>query len=134
MARQSQLPPTDQQVWRSRQQPWTKTPSSCSSEGGDQVLLSADGNVVGIEPVTFDPRAGVVEYAEFLTAAAAQVLTAAGTYPLPVSHPFGPPVVTGTSITVEAMLNQPTRITRMVMDLTRERFIADKIFTNGGGV
>jgi len=98
------------------------------------VLLSADGNVVGIEPVTFDPRAGVVEYAEFLTAAAAQVLTAAGTYPLPVSHPFGPPVVTGTSITVEAMLNQPTRITRMVMDLTRERFIADKIFTNGGGV
>lgn len=98
------------------------------------MLLSADGNVVGIEPVTFDPRAGIVEYAEFLTAAAAQVLTAAGTYPLPVSHPFGPPVVTGTSITVEAMLNQPTRITRMVMDLTRERFIADRIFTNGGGV
>jgi hypothetical protein len=70
----------------------------------------------------------------------AQILTAQGIqgavprYPLPVSHPFGPPVVSGTSITVENMLNQPTRITRMVMDITRERFIADRIFANGGGV
>jgi hypothetical protein len=98
------------------------------------MLLDANGSVVAIEPVTFDRSAGVVEYAEYLTAAAAQVLTAAGTYPMPVSHPFGPPVVSGTSVTVEAMLNQPTRITRMVMDLTRQRFIADQIFANGGGV
>ena len=98
------------------------------------MLLSADGNVVGIEPVTFDRHAGVQSYEGFLTAAAAQILNAAGSYPMPVSHPFGPPVISGTSITVEAMLAQPVRITRMVMDLTRERFIADKIFTNGGGV
>jgi hypothetical protein len=55
-------------------------------------------------------------------------------YPLAPSHPFAPPQIQGTKITVEQMLKQPTRITRMVMDLTRERFIADRIFANGGGV
>lgn len=55
-------------------------------------------------------------------------------YPLAPSHPFAPPVVTGTTITVDQMLKQPTRINRMVMDITRERFIADRIFANGGGV
>lgn len=98
------------------------------------MLLDANGSVVAIEPVTFDPMAGIDTYEDFLAAAAAQVLTAAGTYPMPVSHPFGPPTVSGTSITVEAMLAQPTRITRMIMDLTRQRFIADQIFANGGGV
>jgi hypothetical protein len=70
----------------------------------------------------------VLSYEGFVTAMPAV------RYPMPVSHPFGPPVVSGTSVTVEAMLNQPTRITRMVMDLTRQRFIADQIFANGGGV
>ena len=37
-------------------------------------------------------------------------------------------------MTVETMLAQPTRITRMVMDITRERFIADRLFASGGGV
>jgi hypothetical protein len=32
------------------------------------------------------------------------------------------------------MLKQPTRVTRMIMDITRERFIADRIFASGGGV
>jgi hypothetical protein len=32
------------------------------------------------------------------------------------------------------MLKSPTRITRMIMDITRERFIADRIFASGGGV
>jgi hypothetical protein len=51
-----------------------------------------------------------------------------------VPHPLGPPVVSGTTITVDTMLNQPTRITRMIMDLTQQRFIADRIFANAGGV
>lgn len=78
----------------------------------------------------------ITSYLEKINASAAQVLTAAGgqTYPLPVSHPFGPPVISGTNVTVEQMLAQPVRITRMVMDLTRERFIADRIFARGGGV
>lgn len=32
------------------------------------------------------------------------------------------------------MLNQPTRITRMIMDLSLQRFIADRVFASGGGV
>jgi hypothetical protein len=59
---------------------------------------------------------------------------AATAYAMPTSHPLGPPTVSGPNITVETMLAQPTRITRMVMDITRERFIADRLFASGGGV
>lgn len=52
----------------------------------------------------------------------------------PVQHPLGPPVVSGSTITVDTMLNQPTRITRMIMDMTLQRFIADRVFSSGGGV
>lgn len=55
-------------------------------------------------------------------------------YPLAPSHPFAAPTISGTTITVDQMLRQPTRINRMIMDITRERFIADRIFANGGGV
>lgn len=54
--------------------------------------------------------------------------------PSSVAHPLGPPVVNGTSITVDMMLQQPTRITRMISDLSLQRFIADRVFANGGGV
>jgi hypothetical protein len=54
-----------------------------------------------------------------------------GTNPV---HPLGPPQVSGTNITVDTMLNQPTRITRMIMDLTLQRFIMDRIFSSAGGV
>lgn len=52
----------------------------------------------------------------------------------PVAHPLGPPSLSGADITVDLMLNQPTRITRMIMDLTLQRFIADRIFASAGGV
>jgi hypothetical protein len=52
----------------------------------------------------------------------------------PVQHPLGPPVVSGNTITVDTHLQQPTRITRMIMDMTLQRFIADRIFTSAGGV
>jgi hypothetical protein len=51
-----------------------------------------------------------------------------------VQHPLGPPVVTGTTVTVDTMLQQPTRVTRMIMDLSLQRFIADRIFASAGGV
>src|SRR3954447_12651873 len=51
-----------------------------------------------------------------------------------VAHPLGPPTIAGTTITVDTMLNQPTRITRMIMDLTLQRFIADRVFASAGGV
>src|SRR5262245_49833950 len=49
-------------------------------------------------------------------------------------HPLGPPTISGTNITVDLMLNQPTRITRMISDLTLQRFLADRIFASAGGV
>jgi hypothetical protein len=49
-------------------------------------------------------------------------------------HPLGPPTSSGTLITVDMMLQQPTRITAMVMDLSLQKFVADQIFTSGGGV
>lgn len=51
-----------------------------------------------------------------------------------VAHPLGPPTVSGNNITVDTMLQQPTRVTRMIMDLTLQRFIADRVFANAGGV
>jgi hypothetical protein len=52
----------------------------------------------------------------------------------PVAHPLGPPTVSGASITMDMALNSPTRITRTIMDLTLQRFFADRVFTSGGGV
>lgn len=49
-------------------------------------------------------------------------------------HPLGPPTISGNNLTVDTMLNQPTRITRMIMDLSLQRFIADRVFASSGGV
>lgn len=49
-------------------------------------------------------------------------------------HPLAPPTLTGNTVSVDVMLKQPTRITKMIMDLTLQRFIADRIFSNGGSV
>lgn len=51
-----------------------------------------------------------------------------------VAHPLAPPSLSGNNITVDTMLNQPTRITRMLMDLTKQKFIIDRVFTSAGGV
>jgi hypothetical protein len=69
-----------------------------------------------------------------ILASEGKVNAAAVSYSVAPSHPFGPPKVVGNTITVEAMLKSPTRITRMIMDLTAERFIADRLFANGGSV
>jgi hypothetical protein len=68
---------------------------------------------------------------------AARAYVAAQSQPLgpsQVAHPLGPPTVSGTRVTVDMMLNQATRITRMISDLSLQRFIADRVFANGGGV
>lgn len=49
-------------------------------------------------------------------------------------HPLGPPTVNGNELTVDMALQQPTRVTRMIMDLSLQRFIADRIFASAGGV
>src|SRR3954447_22372491 len=58
----------------------------------------------------------------------------AASVPAQVAHPLGPPTVTGTKISVDTMLKAPTRITRMIMDMTLQRFVADRIYSSGGGV
>jgi hypothetical protein len=58
----------------------------------------------------------------------------ASLFPNPVAHPLGPPTISGTTMTVDLALNTPTRVTRTLMDLTLQRFFADRVFTNAGGV
>lgn len=55
------------------------------------------------------------------------------TLPSP-THPLGPPSISGSDITVDIGLQQPTRITKTLEDLTLQKFLVDKVFTNGGGV
>lgn len=50
------------------------------------------------------------------------------------SHPLGPPTVSGPNLTVDLALQNPTRITRMIEDLTLQRFLLDRVFGNGGSV
>ena len=52
----------------------------------------------------------------------------------PVAHPLAAPTITGTNITVDLMLQQPTRITQFIMDITLQRFVLDRLFTSPGGV
>lgn len=51
-----------------------------------------------------------------------------------VAHPLAPPTISGNNVTVDTMLNQPTRVTRMLMDLTKQKFIIDRVFASAGGV
>jgi len=51
-----------------------------------------------------------------------------------IEHPLGAPTVTGTEISMDLLLQQPVRITRMIMDMSLQRFVADRIFASGGGV
>ncbi|MBN9791288.1 hypothetical protein DMP17_22155 [Pseudonocardia sp. TMWB2A] len=54
--------------------------------------------------------------------------------PAPVSYPLGPPSYQGNTLTVDTALQQPTRVTRRIADLTLQRFIVSEIFANDGGV
>jgi hypothetical protein len=50
------------------------------------------------------------------------------------AYPLGNPTVSGSTVTVETMLAQPTRITRYLSDLTLRNFISPLIFSNPGGI
>src|SRR5690606_37837745 len=55
-------------------------------------------------------------------------------YPNPVAHPLAAPVISGTDVSVDMLLQQPTRVTSFLMDITQERFVLDRLFTSPGGV
>ena len=47
-------------------------------------------------------------------------------------YPLGAPSLSGTDITVDTMLNEPTRITRFLSDITMQKLWADRIFAATG--
>lgn len=66
-------------------------------------------------------------------AGAAPVMAAP--YPGAVVNPLSPPSFSGTTFQIDIALQQPTRvITPMVLDLARQRFFVDRVFTSAGGV
>jgi hypothetical protein len=52
----------------------------------------------------------------------------------PVTFPLGPPTTSGTTITVDVALQNPTRITRDIARLADQQFFASRIFSDAGGV
>jgi hypothetical protein len=56
------------------------------------------------------------------------------TYPDAITNPLGPPTMSGTTITVDVLLNSPTRVTRIVADLVMANFFLDRVFSTGGDV
>jgi hypothetical protein len=56
------------------------------------------------------------------------------TIPNPSQNPLLPPTLVGNIISVDTALKQPTRITRMIADITLQKFIADRVFASTGGV
>lgn len=58
----------------------------------------------------------------------------AQTYPYPATNPLSAPTISGTTITIDVLLAQPTRVTRQVADLVMSNFFLDDIFAIGGDV
>jgi hypothetical protein len=52
----------------------------------------------------------------------------------PVAFPLGAPTYSGTLLTVDTALTQPTRITRRIADIALQNFIVSRIFAPGGAV
>lgn len=50
------------------------------------------------------------------------------------AYPLAAPTVSGSTVTVEQMLNEPTRITRYLSDITLRNYISPLVFTTPGGV
>jgi hypothetical protein len=51
-----------------------------------------------------------------------------------VTFPLGAPSVSGSQLTVDLALQQPTRVSRRIADLSLQNFIVSRIFAQGGGV
>lgn len=94
------------------------TLAACVAEGQDRVS-------VDIGPWEYVPgQPGIISVGRKIEMAIAN----------PVFHPLGPPTIQGPAIVVDTALKSPTRVTRTLMDLTMQRFFADRVFTSAGGV
>ena len=88
------------------------------------VLSLEDMRVLGAERVKRFMRLGFIP-----TIAGAQT-----TYGDAIVNPLGPPTVSGTQVTVDFLLNNPTRVTRVIADLVMRNFFLDRVFATGGDV
>lgn len=61
-------------------------------------------------------------------------IAGAQTYPDAIVNPLAPPTVSGTTVTVDFLLNNPTRVTRIVADLVMSHFFLNRVFATPGGV
>jgi hypothetical protein len=52
----------------------------------------------------------------------------------PTTYPLGAPSIVGSTVTVDELLNNPSRIDRDIMDLAATRLYMDRIFTAAGGL
>lgn len=55
-------------------------------------------------------------------------------YPSPIQNPLSAPTISGTTVTVDVLLNTPTRVTRIVNDLVMSNFFLNRVFAVGGDV
>lgn len=55
-------------------------------------------------------------------------------YPDAIGNPLTAPTVSGTTLTIDFYLNDPTRVTRDIADLVMANFFLDKVFDTGGEV
>lgn len=51
-----------------------------------------------------------------------------------IQYPLAAPTISGTTYTVDFLLNNPTRVTRIVNDLVVQNFFLDEVFATGGDV
>jgi hypothetical protein len=52
----------------------------------------------------------------------------------PVTYPLGPPSISGTQITLDVALQNPTAIIRDIARLSEQKFFAGKVFADAGGI
>ncbi len=52
----------------------------------------------------------------------------------PLTYPLGPPSVSGTTVTVDVLLNRPGAITRDIARLADQKFFAKMVFSDAGGI
>lgn len=88
---------------------------------GQPGLRMADGTFIPIAAQVGGVNGAVAQAAAFAASS-------------PGAYPLDPPTVTGTTITVDELLQNPERITRDIADIAMERFYMDRVFTSGGGV
>jgi hypothetical protein len=49
-------------------------------------------------------------------------------------HPLGPPTISGTTVTLDVLLNSPTRVNRFLQNVSLQKFAFVQLFSDGGSI